>query len=481
MKKFLSLLLVFVMILSFAACGETKPADEPRTVTGSGTMDDPWQIGATENDNVTAYLDENKWLTVEGDGAMMDFETEEDRPWNDKISDIENLSIFADLSRIGKNAFKGIGRNAEWFSAYFGTVTVFGESCFEDANLKDNTLTFEETVEALEENAFANCGADEIHFYCAPTAIAENAFTGVTAKAYVPAKNNWTDADKKGFGGELEYKNLYSFKTNDIYDTEDVSGSGEMMVPEDWELDYNADAYSSEGAFIRYEIVSGTLDIDLENPQINAYLTDDVELNVYYHYTGEEGDVEPTYESDCPFTVTRNGEPAVEGFDDGDDYCYTNGLILSGDGLTVTQSGGETPDVTVTVMKDGLTVTIDSLNLSGENTYLSALYENTTWNLVGENRFENAAYTPFFGTGSTMITGSGSLYITTTSADEAAMFLGMPAFLQSCTVLGSAEANADEADLVPVEAIPANDGGTVHFFVNGALCKTVYIQPATDD
>ena len=478
MKKILSLLLVFVMILSFAACGETKPSSEPRTITGSGTMDDPWQIGATENDNVTAYLDENDWLTVEGEGAMMDFEKEEDRPWNDGIADVENLSIFADLSRIGKNAFKGIGQNADWFSYYFGTVTVFGESCFENANLRGNILTIEESIVSIEKNAFANCGIEEIHLYCAPTAIADDAFTGVTAKAYVPAHNNWTDADKKGFGGELEYKNLYAFKTNDIYDTDDISGSGEMMVPEEYEFDYNADAYSSEGVFLRYEIVSGNLDIDLEDPQINTFLTEDVEINIYYHYTGEEGDVEPTYESGCPFTVTKDGEPATEGFDDGDDYCYTNGLIISGDGLTVVQNGGEMPDTTVAVFKEGLTVTLDSLNISGENTYLSSLYENTTWNLVGENRFENAAYTPFFGTASTMITGSGSLYITSDS--EAALFFAEPVFLQSCTVLGSAEPNADVAALSAVEAIPDGDG-TVHLFVNGSPCKTVSIKPATDD
>lgn len=297
MKKLLALLLALTLVLTLCACGKEEKPQGPEididpvnpegttesSVAGSGTMDDPWQIGAGDPASVTAYLSED-WLFIDGDGDIMDFETPEERPWHNEAAKIQDISIFGQIRRIGKNAFKGAGTEADFFSCYLGEVKEYGESCFEGAGFDTSfILCLYDYVTKIESKAFADCGIDEIQIYGKSCEIADDAFAGLEANFYTMARDNWTDAEKKDFGGKMDYKLLYVFAYNDIYDTEDVSGGGEMYVPEDWPLDYDA-AMNDDSEFLRYELVSGELEFDETDPFIGSYMTSDVEMNIYYHY-----------------------------------------------------------------------------------------------------------------------------------------------------------------------------------------------------
>lgn len=293
MKKLLALLPALVLILSLCACGNeetpTEPVDptEPvaLAIAGSGTTADPWQIGDGDPASVTAYID-GAMMIVEGMGDVMDFENPEDRPWDTAVADLDDLSIFGEIGRVGKNAFRNAGKNSDFFGCYLGEVKEYGESCFEGANLGSSfILCVYDYVTAIESRAFADTGLTEMQFYSKNAVLADDAFAGLEAKFYTMARDNWSDDEKKDFGGKMTYKNMYRFAYTDIYDTEDVSGSGEMFVPEDWTVDFDA-AINDDSEFIRYELVSGELEFDETDPFIGAYLTSDVELNIYYHYIG---------------------------------------------------------------------------------------------------------------------------------------------------------------------------------------------------
>ncbi len=76
-----------------------------------------WNISATEDDNVWAFLIENGvdengdptyTLEVRGNGAIKDYEAYTDMPWNDFKKQITNLTFEENITKIGKKAFHGL-------------------------------------------------------------------------------------------------------------------------------------------------------------------------------------------------------------------------------------------------------------------------------------------------------------------------------------------------------------------------------------
>ena len=65
-KKIAALIMVITIVMSLAACTSDG-------IKGSGTEEDPWLCGATENDDVRIFVVDNS-LWINGDGKMMDFE-----------------------------------------------------------------------------------------------------------------------------------------------------------------------------------------------------------------------------------------------------------------------------------------------------------------------------------------------------------------------------------------------------------------------
>lgn len=276
-------LLLIAAVLCLSACG--KDADGPRVITGSGTEDDPWQVGADEQQNVTAVLLED-CLMVNGDGDMMDFESAEQRPWNDVLADLTQINIGDEVHHVGSLAFAGAGANADNFDAgFYGNVLSIGDRAFEGANFNPSAiLTIPESVKSVGHRAFADTGLAEMYIDGTPE-IADDAFAGLTARVCVRYDGTWDESNMLGYGGELSYVYTYAVSYTEDYGTEDLTGEGTIYYPADAVFEYNAVDYAAEEGyrFVRYELISGDLELaDPTDPQISTQLTGNVELKIIY-------------------------------------------------------------------------------------------------------------------------------------------------------------------------------------------------------
>ncbi len=290
-KRLIALLLALSLVLCLGACAK---APEKPEVTGSGTEADPWTIGATATDDVTACLVDGNRLMISGSGAMMDFDSAESTPWASVIADLTEISVFDGVTKIGKNAFKGAGANSETLGFYIPTegLDEIGDSAFENANLNSNgegpfcCISIMSDVKHVGSRAFANVGLTEVQAYCTAESIEKDAFADNSGKFYATALTgyNWDDAIIKEFEGDFEPHYLFSVKYKEMFNTDEVSGNGQMNVPDDELFEYDAAViYEEEGyKFIKYEISKGQLDIDLTNPVISTKLTGNVEMFIHY-------------------------------------------------------------------------------------------------------------------------------------------------------------------------------------------------------
>ena len=74
-----------------------------------GTPGNKWEIGgAGEDAAMTAYLWHGE-LVIEGSGAMKNFTPLDPAPWKDQVGSVTAITVQAGVTKIGKNAFVGIG------------------------------------------------------------------------------------------------------------------------------------------------------------------------------------------------------------------------------------------------------------------------------------------------------------------------------------------------------------------------------------
>lgn len=289
-KKTIALLLAVFMVMSamcLAGCGNKNAAGSAETaVSGSGTEDDPWLVGAGENkESVQAFVIDGV-LWINGSGAMMDFENEADRPWNTIIAEVNQISIFDEVSRIGKNAFKDAGTKADSLElGIYAPVEVIGESAFEGCCFTDcSIITIPESVKEIQSRAFAANGLKTVYIDGVPT-VSEDAFAGVNAEFFIRNNCAWDESNMLSYGGEISYHLLYAFDYIEDYGTEDISGEGTVYVPEGEVFEYNAEDYLSEEGyhFEKYEVMSGNLVIEnAKNPALSVMLTEDVAVRIVY-------------------------------------------------------------------------------------------------------------------------------------------------------------------------------------------------------
>ena len=288
-KRIISLLIALTLILCLGACSKAPAAP---AITGSGTADDPWTIGATADDDITAYLTEDYQLEINGTGAMMDFNSPDDTPWADSMSKITAINVW-DARSIGANAFKGAGADNENYIDFFlptEKLDEIGDSAFENAKLGTGDfccITINSDIKRVGSRAFANVGLTEVQAYCSPENIEADAFANNSGKFYATALTgyNWDDSSFDKFEGDFEPHYLFAVKYKEQFNTDEISNSeGVMNVPDDQPFEYDASVlYEEEGfKFAKYEIVTGNLDIDATNPVINTELTGNIEMFVYY-------------------------------------------------------------------------------------------------------------------------------------------------------------------------------------------------------
>ena len=303
MKKLAALILVLAMIFTLCACGGTQPeakeagapaqpqsAENPAQagVSGSGTEDDPWLVGADKPEDVTVFVTDGT-LWINGSGRMQDFESLEQRPWNSVIGELTYVFVSDCVEHIGARAFMGAGKDSDDFDLGFFSENLLsiGESAFEGANFSFYVIvTIPESVESIGPRAFADCPLTDVYIDGAPD-IAEDAFAGVTSRVSVRYGAGWDESNMLPYGGELDYIMTYPVRYVDDYGTDEITAEGTAFVPEGELFEYDAVAYLTEDDyhFVRYELISGELDItDPTDPVISSPVSGLVELKVIYEH-----------------------------------------------------------------------------------------------------------------------------------------------------------------------------------------------------
>ena len=156
------MLLALTMLLTMVM--GMVPAAHAETTTGT-TGDCTWM-----------YDSATKTLTVAGSGAMADYESRTDVPWNSVMAQIGTVVIGNGVTAIGKNSFTYASALNNLTIA--GTVTSIGDNAFKNAGLM--TLTIPGSVNIVGANAFAGCMAlsDVTYLGMIPPTVGANPFMG---------------------------------------------------------------------------------------------------------------------------------------------------------------------------------------------------------------------------------------------------------------------------------------------------------------
>ncbi len=187
-KRTLHLLLILTAVISLAfAVTVTASA---ATVTASGTC----------GENLTWELTDDGTLTISGIGDMTDIYYD--------ISSISKVIINEGVTSIGDSAFA--------FCTSLTSITIpdsvtsIGDHAFESSGL--TSITIPDSVTSIGYEAFAFCiSLTSITFEgTTPPAIARNAFYGVTATAYYPVSDQWTEDVRQNYGGTLTWVSVIS-------------------------------------------------------------------------------------------------------------------------------------------------------------------------------------------------------------------------------------------------------------------------------
>lgn len=287
MKK-LVLAAIAVALLLTGCSDSAAPAAAPGKadaiqIVGSGTEDDPWLVGASDHDDIQAFVIEES-LFINGCGRMMDFPAAEVAPWHETIADVSQICIFTDQN-IGANAFSNAGTNKEYLDVYFpDAMSEIGAGAFKNANLGEFTvMNLPLTIEKIGSQAFANTAPGSVYLYSHPD-IAEDAFADAATTVYYLNGAGWDEQDFKPYGGEINYIPLRSFNYICDSGSDEFSGEGTMYIPDGEMLDFNAEyeVDTEEYRFVRFEVLDGELSLDTTDPAIFTELTDNVRVKIIY-------------------------------------------------------------------------------------------------------------------------------------------------------------------------------------------------------
>ena len=183
--------------------------------------------GAADNkcgDNATwAYDDTTKTLTISGTGAMTDWTSSRDVPWNDKAADIKNVVIEEGITSVGKYAFKGcssltsvtipngVDSIGSW--AFDGctsltsitipnSVTSIKTYAFQNSGLSSITIAEGSQLKDIGTRAFYNCSyLTAIDIPSSVTSINQEAFSGCTSLSSIAIPNGVTSISANTFNG----------------------------------------------------------------------------------------------------------------------------------------------------------------------------------------------------------------------------------------------------------------------------------------
>ena len=230
---------------------EDKDLPTP-TVYAPGSKDNPWKIGATDEDNVLAWIYRTT-LIIEGTGNMRGFYDEEDWPWYEVAGELTAVEIRKGVTSIGDSAFLDCQKLAS--VKIPEGVTSIGYAAFNGC-YRLASVEIPEGVTSIDNDAFSGC--DELGSVTIPSTvkwIGDNAFrhcmrlTSVTVLATIPPEcglNAFADCciDCGDFviqvprGCATKYRDAWSEYADKIYAedirmcdvTFDVQGHGEWIA-----------------------------------------------------------------------------------------------------------------------------------------------------------------------------------------------------------------------------------------------------------
>ena len=203
--------------------------------------------------------------------------------WND-----ENYSVFYNAGTNTDGIYVAFGNHVNRIPAYlFATGHSKSENVY--ANVKSVYIPY--TVHSIGDGAFYNCyNLKTLDFRGDRVAISDNAFTGVTAKAYYPKGSlSWKKSSWKNYGGKLTWQAKTAYLS-----TVKLTGTtcSKSSIKVRWEKTSKASAYSvyrrtANGSWSRIGGTTGT-----------SYTDTTAKVGVTYYYTVRArsgGNISPRY------------------------------------------------------------------------------------------------------------------------------------------------------------------------------------------
>ena len=151
-------------------------------------------------DNVTyTFVSSTGTLTIQGSGAMEDYYSSSDTPWNSYRTNIKTVIIEEGVTSIGSRAFVGCSSLSS--VTIPNSVTSIGEYAFSGCSGL-TSVTIPNSVTSIGSGAFRNClGLTSVTIPNSVTTIGENAFIYCSGLTSVTIGNSVTSIGESAFSG----------------------------------------------------------------------------------------------------------------------------------------------------------------------------------------------------------------------------------------------------------------------------------------
>jgi hypothetical protein len=163
-----------------------------------------WDISATSNDNVTAYLidagDDRYELLISGNGNMVNYNSFNATPWySDYNYSITSIAIYDSVTSIGDYTFSGCSSLTS--ITIPDSVTSIGNSAFYNC-YRLTSITIPDSVTSISDSAFKGCKAlTSIVIPDSVTSIGKYAFEGCSGLTSIIISDSVTSIVNFAFNG----------------------------------------------------------------------------------------------------------------------------------------------------------------------------------------------------------------------------------------------------------------------------------------
>lgn len=171
-------------------------------------------------DNVTwTYVSSTQTLTIQGSGAMTDYNDQFSTPWQNYRDYIKTLNINEGVTSIGSSSFAGfLGINNVTLP---NSVTTIGDAAFSSCqNIESVNLSNSITIVGA--GAFADCySLTYVYIPNSVTSIKRGAFSGCTNLTSIYIGNGVTSIEETAFTGTSTLVSIRVASSNTKYDSRD--------------------------------------------------------------------------------------------------------------------------------------------------------------------------------------------------------------------------------------------------------------------